>query len=78
LLVKKGLFSSSRPVFEVHTSETLRHLMETALEVAMCQYPGHQQLLAGILMHYLMHLLYLDKNKNFENSVSLHTKITIS
>ena len=62
-----GFFNKKNPVFKVGINNEIMALYEQAINIAIEQKPGYQQMLAGIV-NYLLGLAYsLDKNQCLEN-----------
>lgn len=67
-LIKNGFLSRKHPFYDIKVSATLKHLYTRALEIAGEQYAGYQQLIGGLIVHIISHILYLEKNDNFFDS----------
>lgn len=68
MLVQYGFYTPSSPVLNIGTSEFMRVLMEEALDAAIEQKPGYQQLLSGIVSHILGLAAYKLRNQSFASS----------
>ena len=66
--VKNGFFSKEKPIFNVGISDEIVQLYQQAIQIAIEQKSGFQQMLAGIVNHLLGLAYSLEKNQLFEES----------
>lgn len=67
-LVAEGFFSKDRPVFKVNIHEDLVNLYSEAIDAAVNQESGFQQILAGIVDRLLGLAYFYDRNYQFKES----------
>jgi AraC-like DNA-binding protein len=65
--VENGFFDVQKPIFNVGINNEIVELYEHAIEIALDQKTGFQQILAGIVNHLLGLAFSLDKNQFLEN-----------
>jgi len=66
--VENGFFTKEKPVFQVGMNNEIVQLYQQAIQIAIKQASGFQQMLAGIVNHLLGLAYSLDKNYIFESS----------
>ncbi len=60
-MVSEGFFSPKEPLIKIGLSNTLIGLYRDAIRLAQKEKMGSQQLISGIVMHMLGHILYKNK-----------------
>lgn len=70
--VKNGFFSRQKPIFNVGLNNEIVELYKQAVQIAIQQKSGFQQMLAGIVNHLLGLAYSLDKNYVFESSEAIN------
>lgn len=66
--LENAFFRPESPVINIWTSQEVRQLLETAIQIAENQESGYQQLLSGIIIHILGLIIYNRKNSPFKDS----------
>lgn len=66
--IAHGFFSRANPVFNVGLHEEIVSLYKTAIATARDQYPGFQQMLAGIVNQLLGYAYSYDKRSSLEET----------
>ncbi|MDR2953452.1 MAG: AraC family transcriptional regulator [Prevotella sp.] len=69
--VQNGFFSKQKPIYNVGINNEIVELYRQAIQVAVEQKSGFQQMLAGIVNHLLGLAYSLDKNYSFDNSEAI-------
>ena len=67
-LIERKFFTKDRPVFKVNLHEDIVSLYIKAIEAAVAQESGFQQLLAGIVGRLLSLAYFYDRNSQFQES----------
>lgn len=67
-LVRQGFFSKDRPLFKVNIHEDIVNLYTSAINIAVAQESGFQQVLAGIVDRLLSLAYFYDRNSQFQES----------
>lgn len=70
--VNHGFFSKHKPIFNVGLNNEIVELYREAIQIAIQQKSGFQQMLAGIVNHLLGLAYSLDKNYVFESSETIN------
>ena len=66
--VENGFFTPDTPIISIWSSQEVRSLFDTAIQIAEKQESGYQQLLAGIIIHILGLISFNFKNSPFKDS----------
>lgn len=67
-LVSRGFFSKEAPLFKVNIHEDIVGLYSSAIEAAVSQESGFQQVLAGIVGRLISLAYFYDRNSQFQES----------
>ncbi|HMM02362.1 MAG: AraC family transcriptional regulator [Prevotella sp.] len=70
--VNNGFFNKEKPIYNVGLNNEVVQLYKQAIQIAIEQKSGFQQMLAGIVNHLLGLAYSLDKNYIFESSESVN------
>jgi len=65
--VASGFFNTEKPVFNIGIREEIIQLYKHAIQIAMDQKSGYQQMLAGVVNHLLGYTYAFDKYSSFED-----------
>lgn len=67
-LIRQGFFSKDRPLFKVNIHVDIVNLYTSAINAAVAQESGFQQVLAGIVDRLLSLAYFYDRNSQFQES----------
>ncbi|MDR2949812.1 MAG: AraC family transcriptional regulator [Prevotella sp.] len=70
--VENGFFNKGKPVFNTGMNNEIVQMYQQAIQIAIEQKSGFQQMLAGIVNHLLGLAYSLDRNYGFEGSESIN------
>jgi len=66
---RSGFFNPEEIQYKVGIQDEIIGLYKSAIEIAMGEQPGYQQLLAGIANNMLAMVLYFNQNKQLDNNI---------